>query len=287
MRPSDALLIVLVLATVAGAIVAALLVARAQARQMQRVFYARLTNEGNAPSGYEVWVEPVGQSGAASGAIFEFRLDGELLAVSVLDGTNESARRAAHQPVASTPKAQANAARGVMRGELSAQAAVDILGDLLPDSASAYLRRLDSQLRAGRAAAARLERNTMKYRRLAESVTATTTSRRFDAAPKAEGAERDRATAARQGIAQTPVIAPGQQVTLELIVRSLARQPAHVVRFEVCSRSLATPEAVPERIKAGARFGDTSPPRLYAPFALIALIALGLIALLFLIARAV
>lgn len=283
MRPLDILLIVLALTIVAGAIVSALLVARAQARQARQVFYARLTNEGNVPSGYELWIELAGQPGA----IFEFRLDGELLAASILGGANASARRGARQTVAAMTKAQANAANGVMRGGSSARAAVDLLGDLLPDSVGAHLRSLDSQLRAGQAAAARLERNTAKYRRLAESVTTAAASRRSDSLPEAAGAERDGVTAAQQGVAQTPVIAPGQQVMVELTVRPLTRQPAHVVWFEVCSRSSATPEAAPERVKAGAQFGDTSRLRLYAPFALIALVALVLLVSLFLIARGV
>ncbi len=292
MNQSDLLLGALALAIVGVAIVSALLVARAQARLMRRVFHARLANEGNMPSRYEVWAEPLSQPGVDPNVIFEFRLNGQLLASSALAGREEQRRRPVHQPAAAPASLQADLSGPATGIGATLRDVADILGDLLPDAIGARLRGLDAQARAGQATLARVERNTARYRRLAQPLTNAVAQRASADAAQSDAAQFDaaqfdaaHAAVVRADAAQTPLVAPGQQVTLELTVRPAVRHRAHEVWFVVYSRALADPDAAPAETQASARFDSMSGFRFYAPFVMIVLVALGLIVLLFISAR--
>jgi hypothetical protein len=266
-------------------------VARAQARLMRRVFHARLVNEGNVPGRYAVWAEPVSRPGVDPNVIFEFRLAGELLASSALPRSGRQPRRpAAHQAAGSPLSAQANVADTATGVGSALRSVADILSDLFPGVVGSRVRSLTEQARAGQATIARVERNTARYQRLLAPAASAATQRvasdvnETDAA-QSDAAQSDGAMLGHPGLAQTPVIAPGQRVTLELTVRPAVRHRAHEVWFVVYSRSLATPDAEPAQTQAGARFDSMSGFRFYAPFVMIVLVALSLIALLFLSAR--
>ena len=293
MNGPDILVGVLALAIVIAALVIALVVARAQARLMRRAFVARLTNDGNVPSRYEVWAEPVGGAGPEDGLVFEFRLNGIPLApdrpqaAATRSGVMSSTGRAAGAAVSA----------GSVLGD-----ALDTLGHFMPGSAGAQLGRLSRQMRAGQAAVDRAERSTYRYRRLvspgAQAAAAQLVGERPSHALRAEPGESIQEASGpgqqatlndvlESGAARTPAIQPGQSLSIELIVKPLIRHRAHDGWFVVCSRSLETPEMAPVSVEAGARFGGLSGFRFFLPYAIIAIVAVVLIVFLLLSARGV
>lgn len=269
-----------VLGIVAAASVAALAMARVQARHMQRVFFARLTNEGNAPTRYEVWTELVGQTDAAPNVSFEFRLDGQVLATSTFVEQDRSRAASLSKPGAA-PAIPAQPTALVEK----AHAVADLLAGLVP-GVDAHLRRAEAQVRRGQAAAARMERTTARYRRVADSIANVAHQR--TSGHEADDGDVTLPTAASipgapPNAAHTPVVAPGQQLTLSLVVQRVKRDRAQTISFVVHSRPLAVSDAPTQHVQAGVRFEDQTGLRFFTPFAAIFLIAAGLIALLLVI----
>ncbi len=289
MNQSDFLLVALALLIVLAAVVMALGVGRIQARLMRRTFEVCLTNDGNAPSRYEVWAEPVGDTMLDQNAVFEFRREGVLLASSPAPQRRARTGRPTDSrpgPLAATQGALATASSAAAPAGSWLHDAADTLGDILPGEAGSRLRQWGMRMRAGQATVDRVDRTTARYRRLVSSGASAMATQRPAVAADADFVHQQ---AERLDAAQTPVLVPGQSLTLELTVRPAAPQRAHEVWFVVCARALAAPAgdagAAPVQTEAGANFGGASGIRFYLPYVMIFLVALALMVLLWISAR--
>jgi len=295
MKQSDFLVVALALPIALAGVFMALAVARAQARLVRQKFEVRLTNDGNAPSQYEVWAEPAGDATVDYNAVFEFRQNGVLLASWPMTQRRTRTSRSADSRLDQSPLADqaalAAAAQSALGTASSAaapasswlQGVTDLLGDVLPAEAGSRLRQWGAQARAGQAAVDRVDRNTARHRRLVASGASAM------AAPRSATAESAHRQAERLDVVQTPALAPGQSLTLELTVRPAAPARAREVWFVVCARSLTAPEgdagAAPVQVEASTHFGSASGVRFYLPYVMIFLVALVLIILIWIGAR--
>ncbi|MCS7060121.1 MAG: hypothetical protein RMN25_03055 [Anaerolineae bacterium] len=276
---------VLTLVIVVTTIAVVLIVARAQQRLMRRSFRVQLTNDGNIAGRYEVWAECSAGFADPSNIVFEFWLDDVLVACSVENTAPKRTTSYAHAGLhltanqSSPVAAIQHAAQQLERTASQMSDVADAAAPLLPPVIVTLLRRLGMQMRAAQSAVTRTERNTARYRRLASSAVQTVSNTTAADSSRSVG---QRSSNLRPGVAQTPLLEPGQSTVLKLVAKParIRAAPAQPVQFNVCSRSLHQPDSSITQIQAEAHFKSVSGFRFYLPFVLTFIAAAVLMALL-------
>lgn len=231
------LLIFIVLLMVAGMLLAASL----RKRYLQRTVLLELVNQGNVRSRYQL------RAADWAGALaFRFSLAGDRLpVVEVFEGDRREVpavapaleRMAAPRLApAGTPGAMGGLQKAdqVMRTGSVWASTLSALGTMLPHALGAPLLRAASRIQQGQIRVGRVQQAGRQVGSLGAKAAA-------HAGPKVAPSEAPVRSAGRgeaQPWAETPSVAPGEALTLELLILSASASKDQQHSFEVVSRSI-------------------------------------------------
>jgi hypothetical protein len=233
-------------AIIVAALVALILLLRWEKKRYQKAYRLEISNQGNAPSRYEL------QAQDPSGTFeFEFALGGTNLQRRPVSTALETLEPApAREPV--PPSAVGDAEPGRLEGarEVAGKAAsaggalasaLSKLSIYLPGSAGRSARRASSQLRRGRMQTQRADRLAG---RVAKAQPAAAPARAaVESAPAVTGdASIDRSFVIHTW-AQTPLVEPGETLAVDLLVNPIKSYQSQLYSFTLLSRSVEQEEA--------------------------------------------
>jgi hypothetical protein len=279
------------------AIVAVVAIARWQRKSLHKNLRLELNNRGNVQSRYELKAEDPDDA-----LEFQFSLAGGGLTVGTI--AQETAievsevvepaqpeRPSATPGVSSAKQAQAKARQGVG----FSYAIADLLGSLgmmLPRSIGAPLQQASSQLRRGSGRVDQVQRmpsrvsgQVTKVKQPAGSILASSSTRAERpkasappiSAPASAPAGRSKVSVVTQSAmhpwVQTPAVAPGGSLRLDLQVKPVKARGAQLHSFSVLSRSVEQEDAAVITEEWSGQIRGVSGFRRYHPYLLIAALA--------------
>jgi len=259
---------IIVAVVAALAVVLAVIIARAQIRRFRNAVPVEVRNGGNIPSRYQLRADnPEGAlqfKWAFQGVgLPEYAVYHEAEAVQESEPVVDTGRRrrAARPRAPARPGASARPGRsgdrlgGAMRASSTLASTLTAVGRIAP-KLGAPLLRAGSQLRRGQTQVQRGRRTVSSVSRTRQMVSggargaprgATQATQASRASPQAVAPEARGRRKVEQEFAhtwrQTPVVEPGETLTVDLIIRSVRRTRNRQHDFRVFSRSIDDPSA--------------------------------------------
>jgi hypothetical protein len=277
-------LIIVILFIIAIILVAAVLImalARTQERNRRKAFAIEISNLGNANSRYEVWADDPGHV-----MKFVFMLNGVPMGQAPQPvGQNLLATPATR----TTPRPQntytQNAAKPGVIGTIANVIAelADTLGHFIPGSAGYSILQVSERIRMGQSAVTRTQRTAQSVGKYGPKTSNPSSQPGYSAGSMTSSGNTSSAavlSATGGGTPtrpQTPVLEPGKQLKLDLIVRPVMRLKTSSVSFAILSRSLDQPEAESLSEAGAAVFPSMTGIGFYLPYIVIGAAALIMI----------
>jgi hypothetical protein len=287
------------------AVMAMVVVAWLRKRHLQRTVRLELVNQGNMRSRYQLRA-----ADPANDLSFGFSLEGDPLPEEAVFDEEVGAGGAADLPVPSRAPVEPGVVSGspgatggvlqkadqAMTGASSLAGRLTALGTTLPRPLGAPLMRVASQIQQAQVRTSRAQQAPRRAASFGAKVAARAEPR-AGAAADTTGAATPAGSADRVGAAhpdrsarrsvahvwaETPSLAPGEALTLDLLIRSASTSPDQQYTFQVVSRSVEGKDSPPAVAESSVQIRGGFWARLFLPQVLIVAVAIVALAAVYL-----